>query len=434
MSLKVFILFINLLMSNCYIKECLSDLCSPQLSLAQMIHYWQKWFSYKISEKNSLSFSLVFINLLSWNETHDNYKNLSWQALLIRDLNALSSLNILKFKVISETLLSLKSLNICWCWDVNSFIALTISLEVYHDEFNFLYWSLYLQWMKQNSHVLFKDRTISKLKNLQIDQDLVSEDYDYVCHMFFLYMIITNKDLSNQLSDSQQRIWINDIILSALRFSCFNDILQHYSWSFVDADIKVWIKKKIYSHESEQAINVYYCILKTALNTFWNEVLQLCRTFSHQKYWEFFLIISEHDLKLYIKCDSVTQTQMNFLNHLNQCFKINDDYMSSMNCWLDLSLKNTSETEFKHSIMLLLKTTCCHHWMKHFECSQSYSALTMNHKYLYAITRDTVSILVVLCSSNILYDEDNMTYNKAYDLHKNIFATFLKSVESFDMT
>ncbi len=93
------------------------------------------------------------------------------------------------------------------------------------------------------------------------------EVYNYECHVFFPHMSV---DVSNttHLTDAQQKTWIDEIVLSTLRFSCSNNVLQHHSCSFTKADAKTLMKKKLHIHSSHSIIDIHYFILKASLKAF----------------------------------------------------------------------------------------------------------------------------------------------------------------------
>ncbi len=170
----------------------------------------------------------------------------------------------------------------------------------------------------QNQWVLFNDYTIHKSKQLWIEHDVMSEKSNYNCHLILSHMSL-NHDESTHFQSVIQTVWINEIILFILKVSCFFNILQHHSCSFVNVMMKITIKKKIHLQNSSTFIDLWYIISNHFLHTFWTEILRRCNQrwedqISMQiKFCNSFLIIITHDLKLQIKCDTAFKTWINFV-------------------------------------------------------------------------------------------------------------------------
>ena len=113
-------------------------------------------------------------------------------------------------------------------------------------------------------------------------------------------------DYFTHLTENELQIWMDEIMISAVCASCLNDILQHHSQSYTDAKFKTFMKKELHLSDSAQDMNSLYCISETNLTFFWAAVL--CLFQSHTAYKDLFLIVSEHNLKLYTKCDTVSET------------------------------------------------------------------------------------------------------------------------------
>lgn len=77
------------------------------------------------------------------------------------------------------------------------------------------------------------------------------------------------------LSDRAQAIWVDHIVLPALKRSCSSDVYQHHPHSFADADFKARVKQECFTTGTGQAIDIRYVISESCLDTFWAEVRRL---------------------------------------------------------------------------------------------------------------------------------------------------------------
>ena len=244
-------------------------------------------------------------------------------------------------------------------------------------------------------------------------------------------MLVMN-DYFTHLTENELQIWMNEIMISAVCISCLNDILQHHSQSYADVKFKTFVKKELHSSDSAQDMNSLYCISETSLTLFWAAVL--CLFWLHTAYKDLFLIVFRHNLKLYTKCDTVSETQTDFLTYLNSCFCLTDKYMPPANCWLDVRLKNISLAELSQRFTLICKIFCTIKWADHFHCSVTEERFwTQCCQFSWVMTWDAFTMSVTLNESNAWRCHSEVTYNKIYNLHKNLFVTQLKDLNMFEL-
>ncbi len=100
-------------------------------------------------------------------------------------------------------------------------------------------------------------------------------------------------------------------------------------------------------------MNIQYTVPEAELTLFWQGVLWRCQQPNNQDFREPFLIVSGHDLKLHSKRASAAEAQADFLQHLDQCFRVEDRHLPPEDCWLDFGIEDTSEANLKTVVTLL---------------------------------------------------------------------------------
>src|SRR5207245_1113260 len=100
---------------------------------------------------------------------------------------------------------------------------------------------------------------------------LVATGFGYECHVLFPHLAIKEYG-ETHLSDKEQEVWINNIILPALKRSCPPDIYQHHPHSFADADFKAKVKQECFTTGTGEAMDIKYIIPESCLDTFWANV------------------------------------------------------------------------------------------------------------------------------------------------------------------
>src|SRR5271154_5707083 len=144
-------------------------------------------------------------------------------------------------------------------WDIDSFIAHAPTLGVHRAGFSLAYRPPYLRRIVQNQQVRICGYQVHKLKQLRLGHGLLAGGFGYNCHVFFPNMPIESHQ-ETHLSDRAQSVWIDNIVLPALRSTCPSDIYQHHPCSFADADFKANVKQECFVSGSKQAINLQYAI------------------------------------------------------------------------------------------------------------------------------------------------------------------------------
>jgi hypothetical protein len=318
-------------------------------------------------------------------------------------------------------------------WDIDSFISYAPSLAVHKGGFSLSYKPPYQRNITQNQRILIKGMKVHKLKHLRLGSGLAAGGYGYQCHVFFPYMALA-RDGETYLSDAAQAIWVDQIILPALRATVRQDILQHHPVSFADASGKARVMQECFIQSSRSPIDLRGVIPEQDLDLFWTEVIQRANAFSpagHRLAGQFkdpLLVISGHNLKSFTKRKSSREACADFITHLQGCYNLDIPEVEKLGCWFDLGFEDmpNSTDDPPVALTLLYKTDCLDAWSKKF-CSADnrYPYINVN-KYHWSTTRDAGSISVELKAKNTLRRNGLMAYNKAYNSHKELFATPLK--------
>lgn len=243
------------------------------------------------------------------------------------------------------------------------------------------------------------------------------------------------------LSDKAQAIWVDNIVLPALKHSCQQrrDVYHHHHHphSFADAKSKAEVKQEVFTSGTSHAMDIRYTVPEDCLDLFWTEVLRLSRehdgdgnVISHDAFRDPFLVVMGYGLKLSTKRDTFQQTRRDFLAQLEQCFDISPERMPPEDCWLDLGMEDTPLAGSMpcEGITLLHKRHCLNRWVEQFACPEHDSQLTQPSRFHWALTRDAGSASVELRQTNALR-EDGIAYNKAYNVNKEQYATPLKGLQ-----
>lgn len=134
--------------------------------------------------------------------------------------------------------------------------------------------------------------------------------------------------------------------------------MQNHPRIYEDTLYKANIKREFHLHGLEIAIKVCYDISEEYQRAFWTKVCTLCSRIP--KFTHSVFLISEYDLKLLTKRDSVLQVCNVFWAHLNQCFILeNEDDISANDFCSDLGMEDTPTLGLHRLYVTLLRKTPC---------------------------------------------------------------------------
>ena len=317
-------------------------------------------------------------------------------------------------------------------WDVDSFFARVHTLAVHRDGFRFAYRPPFLRRITQNPRVLFNNHRIHKLKQLRIGSGLASGGSSYECHAFFPNMPVPGSS-ETHLTDDEQADWVNDIVLPALKVACPNDILQHHPRSFADAAAKASANQEIHMQGAVRWLDVRYVIPEAHLATFSAELVRRANSEPlRPRFGGIFFVIQAHDLKLQTKRPTLAISHDDFVSSLHRYFHFHADNVMLEESWIDVGFEDTPSTTAGAAVTLLRKSHCNRHWADSFACPESQQKRIKPALYNWGATRDASSINVQLSSRNAMRTRIGIVYNKAYNLHKDVFATPFKGHNLFD--
>ena len=373
-------------------------------------------------------FPLDLPDLLDRSDTNVEDGNIPWESLLAADLEDGPILSLQRTEDQFRARLDAESVRIDRVWDVDSFFGRVTSLAAFKGGFRLGYQPPFLRRITQNPRVLFAGHKIHKLKQLRLGSGVLAAGAGYDCHVFFPSMDVPAE---THLTASQQELWIDRIVLPALRASCPADILQHHPRSFQEVSRKAGVGSEAFLHRQHTVIDIQYSIPERYLAA----VSDMMRTICDNDpalfaYKNFFFVVSAHDLKLLTKRSTLGQCQADFLDHLTQRFHFNPTIFPSVDCWVDVGYEDTPSGVTGSAVTLLRKRPCTSAWSKIFNCPHSRANHLKQDTYPWAATAMATSVTATMMERNSLVSA--MAHNKAYNLHKDIFSTPLKNYSPFD--
>ena len=409
----------------------MAPLNEPRYSLGQLAHYWDALYPNVHDNDGELKPPLWNRSPLERDGRYGDYRDLPWEHLLAGDPAHPPSLDLAGSQILTDDGELPQGVRIDRRWDVDSFLGMATSLAIHRDGVDLAYRPPYLRRISQNPQVTFRGCHLHHTKNLRFGRGMRSGGFNYECHVFFPNMPNRNKD-SGHLNDDEQRVWIDELVIPSLRISCPSDVLQHHPRTFAEVDSKAKARGEVYLQGAKMAMDVRYCVPEENLDHLWAGIVERSNDPGHEAYQGVFLLISGHELKLFAKRPTASRAREHFLEHLDQCF--NMTYLARNEAWLDLGAEDVpTDTDDRGGVTLLWKTGCLVHWTDLFRSPDHQRKLTQTVHYPWSLTRDAGSSTVKLSTTNRWNRAGGLAYHKAYNSHKELFATPHKGCEPFSL-
>ena len=261
----------------------------------QLVEYWQLLQDNHSTFSLNIDASLHFSTILQRDDASHDYRNINWNHFL-SDQQSLYRFDIVAFEIAFET----TQINIFWKlhrrFDVDDFVAHLKTLKILKEDLNLSYISFYLQRVMNDSKVLIDEHKSHEIMHLRLEIDFNDREWEYNIHVLFSHMKFSK---SRHLKDATQRIWINQIILSAIRASVSINVRTRHFFNFEIVRAQTYNKEKIHMYNVDHLMNNFRLISIDNLVEFWTQVVALID--EHDDFKEFVLMISEWNQKLHFQ-------------------------------------------------------------------------------------------------------------------------------------
>lgn len=327
-------------------------------------------------------------------------------------------------------------------WDVDSVIALLHSLAAHRGGFKLSYRPPYTCKISGNQHVAPGGIRLDQTKHLRLGYGVNAQGSGYQCYVFFPKMRTQRRRPLYWVTDSVQRVWIDGIIIPALQRTCSSDVLQHHPSSFDDAYGKSSVKKEL-NHSGRWApIDIRFTIPEEHLESFWEQVLELCECprvpFTNVAPDAFsgpVLVAIAHGLKLQTKRATLSEVQHGFSESFTRCF--NPEFVDREGMWVDVGIEDTpiaqrSTDATAQPITLLYKTGCLKEgWAEAFASPSHSSYRTKFTSFPQSGSKEAGNGTLELMSNNTIRGMGGVALCRAYNVTKELFNVPILGLKPF---
>ncbi|KAH6975586.1 hypothetical protein EDB80DRAFT_658726 [Ilyonectria destructans] len=222
------------------------------------------------------------------------------------------------------------------------------------------------------------------------------------------------------LTKDERRMWINQLLLPAIRRCCPPDVIQHHPRSFDD------VESKAYSRQRETCggmvpnrMDMHHYLPQEYLQAIWHHMTQNIEQPELAMFRGMFIVLSAKNIKLEAKSPTFQECRAKITTHLHQVLDWSRADLS--NTWVDVGLEDTAASE---KCTFLHKSRCLESWVHSMRCSADKPLISSEH-FNWNLTGQAGSARVETRRSHPLR-KGGIAYAQRYNVNKDLFSTASK--------
>ncbi|KLP14862.1 Uncharacterized protein LW94_6637 [Fusarium fujikuroi] len=222
------------------------------------------------------------------------------------------------------------------------------------------------------------------------------------------------------LTKEEQRMWIDQLLLPAIRRCCPPDVIQHHPRSFDD------VESKAYSRQRETCggmvpnrMDMHHHLPQEYLSAIWHHMTQSTEQADFAGFRGMFIVLSAKNIKLEAKSSTFQECRTKIRAHLHQVLDWSKADLS--NTWVDVGLENIAASE---KCTFLHKSRCLASWVQSMRYSDDKPLISSEH-FNWNLTGQAGSARVEIRRSHPLR-KGGIAYAQRYNVNKDLFSTASK--------
>lgn len=155
-------------------------------------------------------------------------------------------------------------------FDINSILMQIWSLALFFKGgFNISYYPPFAASITADLHVKMGGHRLHRMRHLQLGHS--EHNHGWSIHVYFPGIICTHRTKNTlHLTNYQQKMWVDEVLLPSLQKSCPEDVVHHHPQSFQKAQLKMWVRRdRCRRNEAARSLNMHHIIPGEHLPSFW---------------------------------------------------------------------------------------------------------------------------------------------------------------------
>ena len=315
-------------------------------------------------------------------------------------------------------------------WDIDAIILRVKSLNVFQTRLNIDYLPSYTLNFHRDAHVRIRGRRPDRMKHLCIGTTPSAQHFRL--YIFFPELPVTAGAKESYLNLDEQQVWVDDILLPALRVVCPANVVQHHPHSFEEARTKALGYQREGSSGKDRYIHrMSYVVDAKFLGPLWEKIRSL--TYLREaapdlapggrplraQFTDPILMLWSYGTKLSFRDASPVACRDKLEQDLRMVF--NEEEIDWRKAWVDLAYEDTPDWNFyQQGFTLIPKASCQHHISQQLQYQENQPRLTTTN-YSWNLCHDACSTQQALAQSNPLF-QGGILFHQRYEVIKNLFS------------
>ncbi|EXL64273.1 hypothetical protein FOPG_19459 [Fusarium oxysporum f. sp. conglutinans race 2 54008] len=225
-------------------------------------------------------------------------------------------------------------------WDVDSIISWATCLSVNRGLY-ISYHSPPTRNLASNMHVFHQGTPLHIIPHLRLGSGRQSPQFGvYVFFPGISHVCRT----TTYLTKNERRMWINELLLPAIRHHCPPDVVQHHPRSFDDVESKAYSRQReACSGMVHSKMDMHHYLPQEYLQQIWYDMRQRSERSDLAMFRGMFIVLSAKNIKLEAKSPTLQQCRAKIVDHLHHVLDWSKADLS--NTWIDVGTEDTATSE-----------------------------------------------------------------------------------------
>ncbi|KAJ6439190.1 hypothetical protein O9K51_08602 [Purpureocillium lavendulum] len=350
----------------------------PAFSLDQMAQYWQT-----LGVPDAIGASL----LPSMSAERDSTQ-LDWSSILSGGTN--------------RPRLDIKSV-ICYA----SYLSINRGLYIsYHPPVS--------RNMKTSVHIYHHSKALHTIPHFRLGSGRQSPQLGVF--LFFPHITHAHRT-TTYLTNGERQLWIDRLLLPAIRHLCPPDVIQHHPRSFADVESKTYSRRReTCSGLVRSNMDMLHYIPEQYLEGIWQHIGQNTDHPDLQQFRDMFVVLSAKNIKLEARSSTFEDCRSRITTHLRQILDWSKADLTRT--WIDVGVEDTAS---HNSHTFLWRRNCLEAWTESLKHSHSHPLIS-SELFNFNLTEQAGSGRVELARAHPLRKQ-GILYAQRYNINKDIVGT-----------
>ena len=301
-------------------------------------------------------------------------------------------------------------------WDVDSIICWASCLSIIRG-LHLSYFPLPTRNLGTNVHVSHQGKALNLIPHLRLGSGRQSPEFD----VFVFFPGVSHAcRTTSYLTKDEHRLWVDRLLLPAIREVCPQDVIQYQPRSFDDAESKTYSRRREnISGKARNNMDMHHYLPPEYLEEIWRHICRSAQQSDLVKFQGLFIVLSAKNIKLQARSPNFQECRTNIIDHLRRVLDWSKADLS--NTWIDVGIEDTAASR---NSTFLMKSCCLKPWVDSMKYSNQSPLVAAEH-FNWNLTGQAGSAGVETRKSNPLR-KGGIVYAQRYNVNKDIFSTASK--------